>query len=166
MKTTVAQKAFLARGRKELSVRRARVGDVPQIIALAKIRDGAKKKWSPGRRSGFTLQLRHIIGGNDNHRCWVALDGQKKIVGYAFASFTYSPIDDGMWLHVTELYVRPRMRSFGVGQRLMRVIKTASKKAKVRGLWLVVHQNNVDAKRFYRRHKLSMHGMTSCVWVG
>ncbi|MFZ2586732.1 MAG: GNAT family N-acetyltransferase [Alphaproteobacteria bacterium] len=166
MKLAAVRKAFVNRGKVAVTVRRARVSDVPQIVALAKIRDGAKKKWSAGRRSGFTLQLRHIVRGNDNHRCWVAVDEAKRIVGYGFASFTYSPIDDGMWLHVTELYVRPRLRSSGVGQRLMRTIKTASRKVKARGVSLITHPNNMEGKRFYRRHDFAMMGMVSCCWVG
>lgn len=149
-----------------ISVRKARVSDVPQIIELARKRDGAKKNWSPARRSGFTLQLRHIVSQQGHHKCWVAVDADRAIVGYAFASQTYSTIDDGVWMHVTELFVVAKMRSAGVGQRLMRTIKQASTKGKTCGLWLVVHPNNVDAKRFYRRHKLSMRTMQSCAWVG
>ncbi|MCP5405628.1 MAG: GNAT family N-acetyltransferase [Pseudomonadaceae bacterium] len=149
----------------DISVRKARVADVAQIVALAKLRDGAKKDWPVGRRRGFTLQLRHLIANSDTHLCWVALDEAKRVVGYAFASFTYSPIDDGMWLHVAELYVRPRLRSSGVGGRLMRAMKAASTRAKAKGVWLVVHPNNTDAQRFYRRNKMRMRVMKSCAWA-
>lgn len=148
-----------------MHVRKARVSDVPQIVALAKLRDGAKKDWPVGRRRGFTLQLRHLIANSETHLCWVAVDDDRKLVGYVFASYTYSPIDDGMWLHVAELYVRPRMRSGGIGQRLMRAVKAASTRAKAKGVWLVVHPNNTDAQRFYRRNKLSVRTMKSCAWA-
>lgn len=159
-------KPFTERGRMPITVRRARVADLSQIIQLAQLRDGHKKKWSPSKRTGFTLQLRNILQKQENHRCWVALDDEHRVVGYAFASLTYSPIDDGMWMHVTELYVKPRFRSFGIGQRLMRTVKQSCTKAKVKGFWLVTHHNNVDALRFYRRHKMMTRTMKSCVWVG
>lgn len=147
-----------------IKVRKARVGDVAQIVMLARQRDEAKKHWRVNKRRAFTLQMRHVIKSANGHYCWVALDEEKKVVGYAFASMTYSPLDDGMWLHLSEVYVRPRMRSAGIGKRLMLAVRRASMKIKSTGLWLVTHPGNHDAQRFYRRHKMRVRSMKSCFW--
>lgn len=147
-----------------VKVRKARVGDVAQIVMLARLRDEAKKRWRVNKRRSFTLQMRHVIKAANGHYCWVAVDEQKKIVGYAFASMTYSPLDDGMWLHLSEVYVRPRMRSAGIGKRLMAAVKRASMKMKNTGFWLVTHPGNQDAQRFYRRHNMRVRSMKSCFW--
>jgi ribosomal protein S18 acetylase RimI-like enzyme len=147
-----------------VKVRKARVSDVAQIVLLARQQDEAKKAWKVNKRRSFTLQMRHVIKAANGHHCWVAVDAENKVLGYAFASMTYSPIDDGMWLHLNEVYVRPRMRSAGIGKRLMMAVKRASKKAKTTGFWLVTHPSNTSAQRFYRRNKMRVKSMKSCFW--
>lgn len=148
-----------------IKVRKARVGDVAQIVMLARQRDEAKKHWAPGYKRGFSLQLRHVIKAANSHYCWVAVDAEKKILGFAFASMTYSPWENGMWLMLSELYVRPKLRSAGIGKRLMLAVKRASKRSHSRGLFLMTHPHNHGAQKFYRRHKMRIKTMKSCSWA-
>ncbi len=146
-------------------IRKARVNDVAQIVSLARDLDKTKKKWRVNRRRSFTLQMRHILRGANGHYCWVAINDMKEIVGFAFASNTYSAIDDGMWIVLSDLYIAPKYQGFGIGQRIMKALKRASRKLKTNGFWLMTHQANKGAQRLYRRQGMKYKHMRSFSWV-
>lgn len=148
-----------------IRIRRARTADAPRILELVRDVDKTKMGWTVNKRRSFALQMRHVIKGANSHYCWVAADVRDgSIVGYAFASATYSPLDDGMWLMLTDLYVCAEHRGSGFGKKLMLAVRRHARKTKGMGFWLVTHPENTGAQKFYRRHRMRVQSMKWCFW--
>lgn len=82
---------------------------------------------------------------------WVAVDEQGYLVGYATATIDYATWMSREFMHLDCLFVTDRVRSRGVGARLL---ESVCEYARGTGITEVQWQTpdwNVDAQRFYQR---------------
>lgn len=73
-------------------------------------------------------------------------------VGIAVTTFRPSVWGDGPVALLEELYVRPGLRSQGIGAALLTAAVSAAQRRGVRYVEINVDEGDVDAQRFYRAH--------------
>lgn len=131
-------------------VRRARVGDLPDVVALIAEHAAYEKAEPPA--AGLEERLRSLLFGSSGPRlrCLVAeLDGA--VVGYATCSAEVSTWDGVEYLHMDCLFLRDGHRGLGIGESLMDAVRG---EARALGLDQVQWQTpawNDGAIRFYGR---------------
>lgn len=131
-------------------VRRARVGDLADVVAL--IAEHAVYEKAEPPAPGLEERLRILLFGSPEPRlrCLVAeLDGT--VVGYATCSAEVSTWDGAEYLHMDCLFLRDGHRGLGIGESLMTAVRD---EARALGLGQVQWQTpawNDGAIRFYGR---------------
>jgi ribosomal protein S18 acetylase RimI-like enzyme len=75
--------------------------------------------------------------------------GTTRLVGYVVASFNYDLEFAGPDAFVTELFVRPEVRTRGVGRRLLAAVTTRMRAAGAGALHLLVRPDNLAARLLY-----------------
>jgi ribosomal protein S18 acetylase RimI-like enzyme len=96
----------------------------------------------------LTERLGRLIGHDDLE---ILLAGEP-VVGIAVTTFRPSIWDEGPTALLEELYVRPDLRSRGIGAALLTAAVDAAKRRGVRYVEINVDEGDVDAQRFYRAH--------------
>ena len=82
---------------------------------------------------------------------WVAVNEQGRLIGYATATIDYSTWMSREFMHLDCLFVSERMRSRGVGARLLASVCEHARKIGIAELQWQTPQWNVKAQRFYER---------------
>lgn len=75
--------------------------------------------------------------------------------GFAWVTFRPTPYADGPLVQLEELYVRPELRSGGVGTRLIAALREESRLRGAAEVMINVDADDTDARRFYERHGFS-----------
>ena len=96
----------------------------------------------------LTERLERLVGRDDLE---VLLAGEPA-VGVSVTTFRPSIWDDGPVALLEELYVRPHLRSRGIGGALLTAAVEAARGRSVRYVEINVDEGDVDAQRFYRAH--------------
>jgi GNAT superfamily N-acetyltransferase len=130
-----------------LTLRRAVVADVPQILAL--IRDLAEYEKAPHEVIATETDLvRDGFSGTPRFQVELAAwDGE--IVGFAFWFFNYSTWQGRPGLYLEDLFVRPAFRGRGIGRALLaELARIAVREGCGRFQWQVLDWNT-PAITFY-----------------
>ncbi len=128
-------------------LREARADDLPEVVGL--ISALAAFERLPGPDPAAAGRLRRDLARGRFRLLVVELDGG--LVAYALYFFTYSTFLAEPTLYLEDLFVHPRARGQGLGERLMRALATvAADEGCGRFEWTVLDWNE-GAQRFYRR---------------
>ena len=95
----------------------------------------------------FTLGMREALAENKFGR-FVVLDGSDNCVG--FATTRVKPDEEG--LRIGNMYVKPELRSEGLGARLLGACEARAASDGHKQTTLVVGSKNTGARKFYIRH--------------
>jgi GNAT superfamily N-acetyltransferase len=129
-----------------MTPRRARPADASEVARLLHDFNAEFDTPSPGR-AFLESRLRELLGGEDV----VALLGEPDT---AVAVLTFRP---NVWYAgpvalLDELYVRPPLRSRGIGGALLTHACTLAAERRVELLEINVDEPDTDARRFYEAH--------------
>ncbi|SNX62555.1 ribosomal protein S18 acetylase RimI-like enzyme [Streptomyces sp. TLI_55] len=133
-------------------VRRARAGDLPELVALIAEHAVYEKAEPPGE--GLAGRLEPLLFGSPEPRLigLVAELGEGgPLVGYATCSAEVSTWDGAEYLHMDCLFLRDGHRGLGIGESLMDAVRGEARRL---GLGHVQWQTpvwNDGAIRFYTR---------------
>ena len=79
-------------------------------------------------------------------------EGGATAVGFAYLTFRPSPYSDGPLAQMEELYVRPELRSEGIGTRLLERAVALTRERQGEEMHINVDEIDADTRRFYERH--------------
>ncbi|SEJ45441.1 L-amino acid N-acyltransferase YncA [Deinococcus reticulitermitis] len=79
-------------------------------------------------------------------------EGGATAVGFAYLTFRPSPYSDGPLAQMEELYVRPELRSEGIGTRLLERAVALTQERQGKEMHINVDEVDADTRRFYERH--------------
>ena len=128
-----------------MKVREAGERDFPELTEL--FREFAEFEKSPEKMVNSSARM---IKEQDYFTCFLALDGDDRITGYAACFFSYHTWS-GKSLYMDDLYVKPEYRKQGIGKLLLeKVIDFAKKEDCSRVKWQVSNWNK-NGQEFYRR---------------
>ncbi|MBR5006280.1 MAG: GNAT family N-acetyltransferase [Clostridia bacterium] len=142
-----------------MEIRRAEGRDVPRIIELlgqvleihAAIRPDI---FVPGTTKYSAEELENMIR-DDRNPVFVAVDGEDKVIGYAFCRIKEQPASDYMVkftsLFIDDLCVDANARRQGVGELLFEFVKREAKRLGCYEVTLNVWAGNEHAERFYEK---------------
>ena len=129
-------------------IREATTADLPQVIAL--IRELADFEKLPGPDEAAAQRLTADFAARPPRFELLVAELDGKVVGYALFFTTYSTFLARPSLYLEDLYVRPEVRSRGIGRAfLVRLAATAVERGCGRFEWTVLDWN-VRAQAFYR----------------
>ena len=130
-------------------IRLARPSDVPELMEMMGAFNRAEHvTW---RRQQVLPALRKLLREPGLGRVVVAGDdGGGELRGYAVATFGYDLEFAGRDAFLTEIFVRPRCRRGGEGQRLLRAITDEMRAAGAAAIHLAVWPANRAARRLYQ----------------
>ncbi len=72
--------------------------------------------------------------------------------GFAWVTFRPTPYADGPLAQLEELYVRPGVRSRGIGTELVAALRAEASRRDALEVLINVDADDTDARRFYERH--------------
>lgn len=72
--------------------------------------------------------------------------------GFAWVTFRPTPYADGPLAQLEELYVRPEVRSRGIGAKLVAALRAEATRRGALEILINVDADDTDARRFYERH--------------
>lgn len=75
--------------------------------------------------------------------------------GFAWVTLRPTPYADGPLAQLEELYVRPALRSGGIGTALVAALRTEARRRDALEILINVDADDTDARRFYERHGFS-----------
>ncbi len=140
-----------------VTVRRAQAGDVPRLVELNALIQGAHVAAEPAvfKPAPPDEVAAWFAAGLDcgSLRAWVAVDGEA-LVGYV--SVLVQTRDEHVfsharaWWEVDQLGVRPESRRQGVARALLQAVAAEAEKAGVGQLQLSTWSFNTDAQRVWR----------------
>jgi len=101
----------------------------------------------------FAARFAHLLTRDD---VLVLVGGtEQEPTGFAFLTLRPSPYYDGPIAQLEELYVRPELRSTGIGTVLVATAIQAVREHGGGEIQINVDAVDVDARRFYERHGFS-----------
>ncbi|MBO7397803.1 MAG: GNAT family N-acetyltransferase [Clostridia bacterium] len=142
-----------------MEIRRAEGRDVPRIIELlgqvleihAAIRPDI---FVPGTTKYSAEELENMIR-DDRNPVFVAVDGEDKVIGYAFCRIKEQPAAEYMVkfksIFIDDLCVDAKARRQGVGELLFEFVKREAKRLGCYEVTLNVWAGNELAERFYEK---------------
>lgn len=71
--------------------------------------------------------------------------------GFAYLTFRPTPYSDGPLAQLEELYVRPDLRSGGIGSRLLERAMTLTRERQGEEMHINVDEGDTDTRRFYEQ---------------
>jgi GNAT superfamily N-acetyltransferase len=134
-----------------VEIRRARPGDIPQLLALI------RRYWDFEGIGGFAalrieLVLKELLGTPATRgEVWVA-DSQATLVGYLIVVLVISVEHQGLMGEIDEFFVLPEARSRGTGGELLAAAEAALAQRGCVRLQLQLGAGNARARSFYERH--------------
>lgn len=75
--------------------------------------------------------------------------------GFAWVTFRPTPYADGPLAQLEELYVRPALRSGGIGTAIIAALRSESRRRGALEVLINVDADDTDTRRFYERHGFS-----------
>lgn len=72
--------------------------------------------------------------------------------GFAWVTFRPTPYADGPLAQLEELYVRPALRSGGIGTAIIAALRSESRRRGALEVLINVDADDTDTRRFYERH--------------
>lgn len=75
--------------------------------------------------------------------------------GFAWVTFRPTPYADGPLVQLEELYVRPALRSAGIGSAIITALRAESRQRGALEVLINVDADDTDTRRFYERHGFS-----------
>jgi GNAT superfamily N-acetyltransferase len=133
------------------TVRHARPDDIAELVALCK--EHAHFERAAYDTAAKADQLAEaVFSAPPRLYAWVALAGERDIIGYATAAPEYSTWSAREYLHLDCLFVRSARRRTGVGVSLLHSVIGLARELGLHEVQWQTPQWNVDACRFYRRH--------------
>lgn len=75
--------------------------------------------------------------------------------GFAWVTFRPTPYADGPLAQLEELYVRPALRSGGIGTAIIAALRAESRRRGALEVLINVDADDTDTRRFYERHGFS-----------
>ena len=139
------------------AVRRSTAADIPEIQRIA--RDSWAKTYagliSPSSQAEYIEKAYSTAWLTKLHdrpdvRGFLALEGGHP-VGFAMMSLG-SPADDPPGAVLRSLYLHPETEGKGHGKRLLEAVKAAARERGIPILWVAVHVDLADARKFYERN--------------
>jgi ribosomal protein S18 acetylase RimI-like enzyme len=133
-----------------MDVRRARPGDIPQLLALI------RHYWDFEGIEGFAalhieLVLKELLEGpSPRGSIWVA-ESQGTLAGYLIVVLVMSLEHQGLMGEIDELFVLPESRARGVGARLLAAAEAELAQRGCVRLQLQLAIGNRRARAFYER---------------
>lgn len=82
----------------------------------------------------------------------VLLAENEAACGFAYLTFRPTPYSDGPLAQLEELYVRPDLRSGGIGSRLLQKAIALTRERQGEEMHINVDEVDEDTRRFYERH--------------
>jgi GNAT superfamily N-acetyltransferase len=137
-----------------LIIRSAEPPDVPRLVELlrAGALDGPDRSTVPGPGlEGFRAGLADIRSTPGNDVLVAEVDGE--VVGMCqVIMFRHFHHQGGRCAELESMHVLPRMRSQGVGGRLLEAAVATAEQAGCYRIQLTSNRRRTDAHRFYQRH--------------
>jgi GNAT superfamily N-acetyltransferase len=134
-----------------MDIRRARPGDIPQLLALI------RRYWDFEGIEGFEalrieLVLKELLAGQPAARgsIWVA-ESLGALVGYIIVVLVMSVEHQGIMGEIDELFVLPEARTQGTGARLLAAAEAELAQRGCVRLQLQLATGNRRARAFYER---------------
>lgn len=75
--------------------------------------------------------------------------------GFAWVTFHPTPYAEGPLVQLEELYVRPALRSGGIGTAIIAALRAESRRRGALEVLINVDADDTDTRRFYERHGFS-----------
>lgn len=131
----------------ETIIRAAEPRDLPTVVGLVRALADFEKLPGPDEAAARRLSDDFAAG---RYSLLVA-EHAGAVVGYALYFFTYSTFLAQPSLYLEDIFVHPKARARGIGERFMRALaREAVRQGCGRFDWTVLDWN-VDAQKFYRR---------------
>jgi GNAT superfamily N-acetyltransferase len=132
-----------------LEIRFAKESDVKEIFAL--IKELAEYEKLSDQISTTEEELKQTLFGKDNFVEILVAEYQNKIVGQALFFKNFSTFLGKPGIYLEDLYVKPELRSKGIGKTLLnKIISIAKERNYGRVEWSVLDWNE-PAIEFYKR---------------
>jgi GNAT superfamily N-acetyltransferase len=133
------------------TIRCARPQDIAELTALCKEHAHFERVTYDTAAKADRL-AEALFSASPRLYAWVAVAGERGIMGYATAAPEYSTWSAREYLHMDCLFVRSALRRAGVGASLLHSVIGLARALGHREVQWQTPQWNVDASRFYRRH--------------
>lgn len=100
--------------------------------------------------------FQEFIANENLGKSWLILT-DNNIVGYIILTFVFSFEYQGKIAFLDELYLTEKARGKGIGSKAISFIKTESRKASLKLIYLEVEQHNKNAQKLYLTHGFESH---------
>ena len=137
-----------------MDIRRARVGDIPQLLSLI------RRYWDFEGIEGFAaLRIELVLKELLTHRperglIWIA-ESQQALVGYLIVVLLMSVEHQGLMGEIDEFFVQPEARSCGIGTKLLAAAEEELRQHGCVRLQLQLAAANSRARPFYERQRFA-----------
>lgn len=131
-----------------VSIRVATVEDAPLVAALLTDFNTEFDSPTPDLPT-LTRRFADLLARAD---VLVVLAENEAAYGFAYLTFRPTPYSDGPLAQLEELYVRPDLRSGGIGSRLLQKAVTLTRERQGEEMHINVDEVDADTRRFYERH--------------
>jgi len=108
--------------------------------------------WNRKTRSGLKLLLENNKLGQ-----LTFIFSNDALAGYFIFTYGFDLEFGGLQVTVTDLYIRPKFRHFGLGTRTISFITKFCKEKKVKAVELQVEKHNKKARIFYKKMGFTVH---------
>lgn len=134
----------------DIEIREAVPGDAAVVVALLRALAETLGEGEKFRSTESSI-LRHGFGADRLLWSMLACDGEQA-VGVACYFPTFSTTRGAPGVYLQDLYVAPEARGQGIGRRLLSAVIAASAEGwDANHLLLLVYDDNIAARAFYRR---------------
>ena len=137
-----------------MDIRRARVGDIPQLLSLI------RRYWDFEGIEGFAaLRIELVLKELLTHRperglIWIA-ESQQALVGYLIVVLLMSVEHQGLMGEIDEFFVLPEARSCGIGTKLLAAAEEELRQHGCVRLQLQLAAANSRARPLYERQRFA-----------
>lgn len=143
----------------ELTIRPARVCDIPRILELLRQVNNVHHALRPElfikNKTKYEAEELALLIGKEDAAIFVAEDAQSDVRGYLFAfvrARSGPNLTGGTSLYIDDLCVDEGCRGTGVGRKLLDHAKAYAGQLGCREVLLTVWEGNESAQRFYRNN--------------
>lgn len=130
-------------------IRAAKPADLPEIVHLCA--EHAEFEQADYSAFGKAERLQTYLFGIPPAVYCLVVEMGNSLSGYATYSKEFSTWDAGFYIHMDCLFLRPHVRSLGIGEMLMKRIKEEARRLGCRLIQWQTPTFNTRAIKFYRR---------------